>query len=73
MRVKLRSDSKQLFNFYGLCHLEILFYKFLLNIYLILILDRSLTLAFSKSLNLKSDFGEGVICAWTIIKKAEEC
>lgn len=29
-------------------------------------------LAFSSSANLKSDFGEGVICAWTITKKAKK-
>lgn len=29
-------------------------------------------LAFSNSVNLKSDFGEGVICAWTIKKKAKK-
>lgn len=29
-------------------------------------------LAFSNSVNLKSDFGEGVICAWTITKKAKK-
>lgn len=29
-------------------------------------------LAFSNSVNLKSDFGEGVICAWTITKQAKK-
>lgn len=29
-------------------------------------------LAFSNSVNLKSDFGGGVICAWTITKKAKK-
>ena len=59
-------------NAYGLCYLEISFFYFTLNIYLRLILDRSLMLAFSNSVNLKSDFGEGVICAWTIRKKAKK-
>lgn len=35
-------------------------------------MDRNLMLAFSNSVNLKSDFGEGVICAWTITKKAKK-
>ena len=54
------------------CHLEILFFYFIINIYLRLILDRSLMLAFSNSVNLKSDFGEGVTCAWTITKKEKK-
>lgn len=29
-------------------------------------------LAFSNSVNLKSDFGEGVICAWAITKKEKK-
>lgn len=49
--------------FCGLCHLEIRFFQFMKNIYLRLILDRSLMLACSNSVNLKSDLGEGVICA----------
>lgn len=42
------------------------------NTYLRLVLDLSLMLAFSNSDNLKSDFGEGVICAWTVTKKANK-